>query len=263
MLAVTVGLFSFFYLDVVQAAVSLSVMRGRVTDESIDGPVVGALVTLYDGRSNLMIDYTFTDDKGRFHLSGDTAIDQMFIVVSSPKKAKRFDNITWTGPALLVLSNTKKPLLWRMWISGKLNHIVNLLLGIAIGLAPKWFADRKARRVAVLGIRRELNLIIESKNRIMEAVPKGNVTTETVDKEIKRISRCRAELGRRLRPEEFFLSHNKVRNNALWDKLNALSEKLDEIISLETVDLVNDFHFNYQEKYSNFFKELERIKNDL
>jgi hypothetical protein len=123
------------------------------SEQEITHPVAGALIGLYDADTNLLVDYTYTLNSGRFTLKGPGRGGRFYVVATKDSLSTRRD-FEWApqGTVLLMIRQTKPAFSigsFLTWAWGKFDYVITSVLGFTLGLAYNSYLDRKKARKSV------------------------------------------------------------------------------------------------------------------
>lgn len=236
-----------------------NIIKGQVIEDVSKKTIPGAIVTLYDANSHLMIDYTYTDHKGEFHILNDAASTEVYLVASSSKNATRSRDFK-VKPVATKFQNLKihEQMKSFDWVLNELKTIIFLFLGMLISFVPKCLADLKTSYRAKSDVKSSLESIINCRDRII-AIYKNNISSPNqVYEEQKKLY---VQYCKNLRQSLEELS--KINRVKICKRLNDLAYRLQIManrelnIFLDAIILKNDVETN------SIFDELEKAKNDL
>lgn len=236
-----------------------NIIKGQVIEDVSKKTIPGAIVTLYDANSHLMIDYTYTDHKGEFHILNDAASTEVYLVASSSKNATRSRDFK-VKPVATKFQNLKihEQMKSFDWVLNELKTIIFLFLGMLISFVPKYLADLRTSYRAKSDVKSSLESIINCRDRII-AIYKNNISSPNqVYEEQKKLY---VQYCKNLRQSLEELS--KINRVKICKRLNDLAYRLQIManrelnIFLDAIILKNDVETN------SIFDELEKAKNDL
>ena len=144
-------------------------LTGFYYEDDLSHPLAGALIVLYNADNNLLVDFTYTRNDGAFALKAPTAKGKYYVIATKDQFSHKLDlDYDPQTPTQNLLIQHHQPKHWATTVLGyvgnKLVEIVNLLIGLLIGLGFKIYEDRrKARQV----INREIKTVKDSTAEIL------------------------------------------------------------------------------------------------
>lgn len=144
-------------------------LTGFYYEDDLDHPLAGALIALYRADNNLLVDFTYTRNDGAFALKAPPAKGRYYVIATKDQFSHKMDlDYDPQTPAQNLLIQHHQPKHWVTGVIGyvgdKLVEVVNLLIGLLIGLGFKVYEDRrKAHRV----INREIKTVKDSTAEIL------------------------------------------------------------------------------------------------
>ncbi len=145
-------------------------LTGFYYEDDLDHPLAGALIALYKADNNLLVDFTYTRNDGAFALNAPSTKSKYYVVATRDQFSHKVDlDYDPQTPAqnLLIQHHQPKGWLTRVigYVGNKLVEVVNLLIGLLLGLGFKVYEDRrKARQV----INREIKAVKDSTEEILK-----------------------------------------------------------------------------------------------
>lgn len=144
-------------------------LTGFYYEDDLDHPLAGALIALYKADDNLLVDFTYTRNDGAFALKAPPTKGKYYVVATKDQFSHKLDlDYDPQTPAQNLLIQHHQPKNWvsRMtgYVGGKLVEVVNLLIGLLIGLGFKIYEDRKKAHQV---INREIKTIKDSTAEIL------------------------------------------------------------------------------------------------
>jgi hypothetical protein len=128
-------------------------ITGVFYKNDLNQPLSGALVALYRLDDNLLADFTYTLDNGRFTLKPPSAEGQFYLVATKDQLSRRVDfhYNPQNPPTNLMIQQPQDQSAFAGWVKyiwEKVDSVVQVLIGILLGLVFKWRDDRKKARKA-------------------------------------------------------------------------------------------------------------------
>jgi hypothetical protein len=235
-----------------------SIISGKVIENELNEGLSGALVTLYDAHNHLMIDYTYTDDRGEFSILNRTSSSAFYLVASLSGKGNRSEIVTQKGS-----NSTVNPIKVHSKSSNSqglgLDTILKVLTGMILAYIPKLIdyglhvhlVRRKFRKLIASIL--DLKKICAAKSDMTESV--ATIEKETFDKY------CR-DLEHILDSEDFY----KMRKKKAEEIANLSKRLTGEVVSKDAKEFGRMFRFPSNKEYKEtweIFDALEHAKNDL
>jgi hypothetical protein len=144
-------------------------LTGFYYEDDLDHPLAGALIALYKGDNNLLVDFTYTRNDGAFALKAPSTKGKYYVVATRDQFSHKVDlDYDPQTPAQNLLIQHHQPKSWITrvigYVGAKLVEVVNLLIGLLIGLGFKVYEDRKKARQV---INREIKTVKDSTAEIL------------------------------------------------------------------------------------------------
>ena len=236
-----------------------NIIKGQVIEDVSKKTIPGALVTLYDANSHLMIDYTYTDHKGEFHILNNAASTEVYLVASSSKNATRSHDFK-VKPVTTKFQNLKihKQMKSFDWVLNKLDTIITLFLGILIGFVPKFLADLKTGHRAKSDVKSRLESILNFGDRIIDIYEDNKSPSDPAFEE-QRILFGQHCTKLRQSLEEL----SKINRVKICNRLDDLPYRLQIIANREIHIFVRAFTLKNDVEINRTFEELKKAKKDL
>jgi hypothetical protein len=138
----------------VVAVAAAGEITGVFYKNDLSEPLPGALVALYRADDNLLADFTYTLDNGRFTLKPQPAEGQFYLVATKDQLSRRvdFQYKPQNPPTNLLIQHPQQRGAFAGWVAyvwKKVDSVVQVLIGILLGLVFKWRDDRKKARKAL------------------------------------------------------------------------------------------------------------------
>jgi transcription initiation factor IIE alpha subunit len=129
-------------------------ITGKFCKNFEGNPLPGALIVLYNAKTDSMIDYTYTRTDGHFTLPPPTPPNskgKYYIVASkdmiSIKKEFEYDPQKKSYYILVTYKHHQSYFSRAFsYLSQKFDNVINILIGLLIGLGFKWVGDRRKAR---------------------------------------------------------------------------------------------------------------------
>ena len=228
-------------------------LTGFYYEDDLDHPLAGALIALYKADNNLLVDFTYTRNDGAFALKPPATEGTYYVVATKDQFSHKVDlDYDPQAPArnLLIQHHQPKSTITRVlgYVSDKLVEVVNLLIGLFIGLGFKVYEDRrKARQV----IDREIKTVRDSTSEILNnygslqqaaAAYGASQNSVTTDAKLREFIRLATEIKREVAELRTQLDANTNLAEAVYtarkltgrNNYAALKRTLGEITTLTT-----------------------------
>jgi hypothetical protein len=248
---------SFTAFATTRYSLSSEFILGRVEDGNTYKPVVGALVTLYDADTDIMSDYTYTDNNGRFRLIRDITVKHMYVVASLSQRAVRANDIALQTNVQLRLPENEKTLWFVTWFFKLVDWIVPALIGLLVGLFPVLYNRCQGKQLKKRVISKEIITILNNKDTILGKASKGNCREIEIQMYVDQISKSLSNIERRLQPEELTHLSSRVEKTLI-----RITEQLEMALNENQGELHNIFSrdLKYNEIFGKIFNEFEAIE---
>lgn len=238
-----------------------NIIKGQVIEDASKKTIPGAIVTLYDANSHLMINYTYTNHKGEFHILNNAALTEVYLVASSSKNATRSrDFKAKPGATKFQILKIHGEMKSFDWFLNKLDAIITFFLGMIITIVPKFLANLKTGHRLKSEVKSSLESILNCRDRIKaifkdnNSRPKKHVAYEN---QKKMFSKYCKELKQSL--EEL----SKINRAKISNRLNELSNRLEIAADNELNYFVDAINYENDVEFKSIFEELEKAKKDL
>lgn len=245
-------------LQLPRPAVVPAGLSGRFYESEPSHPIAGALVALYERRTGLLIDSTYTRDTGDFTLRAPQSGEDVYLVATKGDIAQRKD-LTWdpTRPAIdASIAYRPAPSCWgglERYFSAKLETVASIVLGLVLGwlfnlLTGRIAARRKAKtvlRVYLLELAAEVRKAVEIYLAAWNALPaeKWRVSVDTYRGVTTRMTppleAVRVQLTAKSIEEDLYEIHGRGGVEALLDFRRRL-RNLEGILELAVADLTGE-----------------------
>jgi hypothetical protein len=144
-------------------------LTGFYYENDLDHPLAGALIALYKADNNLLVDFTYTRNDGAFALKAPPTKGRYYVVATKDQFSHKVDlDYDPQTPTQNLLIQHHQPKHWVTRVIGyvgdKLVEVVNLLIGLLIGLGFKVYEDRKKAHQV---INREIKTVKDSAAEIL------------------------------------------------------------------------------------------------
>ena len=236
----------------------LEFIAGRVVDGYTSKPAVGALVALYNANTDVMCDYSYTDNNGRFRLLRDTSAKQMYVVASLSQRAIRKDDVAILANIELNLPENKEISWWIIWLLKILDWLVPALIGLIVGSIPTFYTWCQSKRLIKRSISKEIITILNNKEIIQEKATIGCCKETDIQLYIDEITKSLSKLENLLQPEEL----NRLQNRRVENTIIKISQQLGMALRKNEGELHNIFSNDgkYAKTFGNIFNEFEKIQ---
>lgn len=146
------------------AGAELAGISGFYYQDDLNHPLPGALIALYKADDNVLVDYTYTRNDGRFMLKAPTAKGKYYVVATKDLLSRKldFDYDPQTPLSnLMIQHHQPKSTLRKVvdYVGGRFDDVIKLLIGLFIGLGFKLYEDRRKARQTIT---REIKVIKDS-----------------------------------------------------------------------------------------------------
>lgn len=144
-------------------------LTGFYYEDDLHHPLAGALIALYRADNNLLVEFTYTRDDGAFALKAPPTRGKYYVIATKDQFSHKVDlDYDPQAPAqnLLIQHHQSKSWIASVisYVGDKLVEIVNLLIGLFIGLGFKVYEDRKKAHQV---INREIKAVKDSTTEIL------------------------------------------------------------------------------------------------
>jgi hypothetical protein len=132
-------------------------ISGTVFLDEPGHPVSAALVALYRGGQDTLVDSTYTTDTGRFVLTAPPAAGAFYLVATRDAMTRRQDfrySPDQGQPHVTIVLRSSSGVWAAIWpFVSKLGFVVSGCFGLVLGWAGKWLMDRQLFRVRLKYLR--------------------------------------------------------------------------------------------------------------
>jgi hypothetical protein len=128
-------------------------VRGFYFKNDLKNPLAGALVVLYNADNDLLVDYTYTVDNGRFTLRGPYEKGHFYVVATkdrfSDKVSFEYNPESPSANLMIQHQDTQNGFVAVIdYIVGKFDDVIKVLVGLFLGLGFKWHETKQKAKKA-------------------------------------------------------------------------------------------------------------------